>query len=95
MRRKGSGSLLKFLHFLRTKNNEKEPKWVVHGPTRESNSDNHYKETINEVNRFLASMFLALKWYIILKEGNKEMTGRAFDIYGGHERSIQGLGWET
>jgi hypothetical protein len=90
-----SGGLLKILNFLRTKDNEKEPKWVVHGPTRESNSDNLYKETINEVNSFLASMLFALKLCSILNEGKKDMTGRAFDTYGGHERGIQGLGWET
>ena len=61
MRRKGSVGLLKILHFLRTKDNEKELKWVVHGPTRGSNSDNHYKEKINEVNRFLSSMLFALR----------------------------------
>jgi hypothetical protein len=40
-------------------------------------------------------MLFALKWWSILKEGNKEMTGGAFDTFGGQERYMQGLGWET
>lgn len=39
VRRKVNGGLSKILQLLKTKDNNKEPKLVFQGPTRQSNSD--------------------------------------------------------